>query len=158
MATIPKWLVVSKGGLATVVVTPQTVAANGGTTDGTAITVTAKLSSLGKQMSPTKKNIKAITSARDHSVVVSDSISMKLSVLYVDNGTNPEPLETALLSNDVFKISYTVGQHTSGRKAVTLYASRGTYDMAADDEGEIIGTLNFDSVDAGSDTYAEAIT
>ena len=158
MATIPKWLVVSKGGLATVVVTPQTITSGGVLGDGTAITVTAKLSSLGKQMSPTKKNIKAITSARDHSVVVSDSISMKLSVLYVDNGSNPEPLETALTLYDVFKLTYTVGQHTSGRKAVTLYASRGTYDMAADDEGEIIGTLNFDSVDAGADTYGEALS
>lgn len=158
MPAIKQYAIVAKGGLSAVVITPQSVAANGTVTDGTPITITTVLASIQHELVTEKKEVSAITSARTNTVNVADGFTWSCSVITVDNGSDPEPLETALFSADVFKISWQVGSKTGSRKVRTIYASRGNYSDGAQDKAEMMGTLTFDAVDAGADTYVRALT
>ena len=157
-AVIPKFLRVAKGGLTNVIITPQTEASDGTLTDGTAVTVTAKLAGIDHTASPTKKEISAITSPRRNNVVIDDGYTVQVKCLKVDNGTDVDVLRTMMRAYDTFKISWVEGQIAGGIQTITLYGSRGDYSFSAEDKGDVIATLNFDNVDPGATDFYKSVT
>lgn len=156
MPTIPDWLIVSKGHLTAVVLTPQTNT-NGVLADGTPVTLTGKLSSLGADLTPEKSEVNTITSPRHNNIVIGDGFQIRIAVLKVNGGGDVDPLRTAILSNDVFKLSWQEGLVTPNINTVTCYASRGPYSFDAAGRGEVIATLSFDSVDPGAADFFKVV-
>ncbi len=139
--------------LTAVTFTPQTVAANGTLSDGTPITLTAVMDSLGLSLQANTEEISAVNSARQNNVGLDDGASLSLSIIRVNNGTDPAPLRTAVGTNDIFKVAYTEGTGTSA-KVVTGYYQRSSYEDGIQGKGKQIATLSLIPVDAGASTFA----
>lgn len=155
MATLAKkYLRVSKGGISAVVITPQTVDANGGLSDTTPVaTCTAVLKSLNLELAAEKENISASTSPRANHVVIEDDIRFSVSILKVDDGSDPDPLLSALAASEIFKLTFTEGSASGSVKVRTFYGSRGSYSAAVEGKGSVMGTLSFDAVDVGGTDF-----
>jgi len=148
MASIKNFL---KGAhLTSVIITPQTVAANGTMTDGTPVTVTTTMESISETFSAVNEEIAAVNSTRTNPVRVADSISVSIAVIKVNNGTDVNPLKTLIMSYDIFKVAWTEGTVSSFAKTTTIYGTRGTLSSGIQGRGKQIATLDFESVDAGS--------
>jgi hypothetical protein len=148
MASIP---VFQRGrDLATVLVTPQIVSTLGALSDTTPVaTITTMMRELQLALDAGKEEISAITSTKRNSVVVDDGFSLNLTILKVNNGSDPNPLRLAITTADIFKVSWTEGSGGS-QKSHTLYASRGSLSEGFSGKGSQIASLSFDSVDAGT--------
>jgi len=153
-AQMKPYLVVSKGGLTLVKVTPCTVASNGTFTEVTASAVTVStLRGLTAQRTTEKRDIRPITSPRANSVVVGDNAHFDLQVIKVNDGVDTDPLDTILLAYDYFSLTWTEGSVTGGKKTPKCYVSRGDKGDPFTDAGEVIASYTFDIVDPGSSDF-----
>lgn len=158
MPTIPLWLIPSKGHVASVTLTPQAVSSGGTLSDGTAVVLTGRLSGLSTNLQSEKAEINTITSSRQNSVIVSDGFSVTVAVLKVNDGTNVDPLITALKAADIFKLSWTEGTVAGEIKTYTLYVSRTSYTANIQGRGEVIAEFSGDSVDVGAADFYKVVT
>jgi len=150
MASIKNYL---KGAhLTSVVITPQSVAANGTMTDGTPVTVTTTIDSIQETFAAVNEEIAAVNSTRTNPVRVADSVGLSIAIIKVNNGSDVNPLKTLVLNYDIFKVAWTEGTVTSFAKTTTIYGTRGTLQSGIQGRGKQIATLDFESVDAGSAT------
>lgn len=135
--------------LTSVILTGQTVGTAGALTDSTAATLTAVVNGLDQALTPTKEVIMPLNSTREHSVVVSDGFTFNISVLKVNNASDPDPLRTLITSFDVFKLTFIEG--TGGSQRTTVgYTSRGAIQESFQGRGSQIASLALDSIDAGT--------
>lgn len=155
MATIPQWLLGRH--LTSVVITPQTVAAAGTLSDGTAKTVTTVVDSIQASINPVHEEINPVNSTRANNVITHDDSSLTLSIIEVNNGSDPNPLEALVLTNDVFKVVFTKGTQTSFAATWTGYFTRGSCNFGISGRGKQIASLELLQVDAGSSTFTRAL-
>jgi hypothetical protein len=145
--------------LTSVVMTPQTVAADGTLADTTpVVTLTTTIEELGEDFMPTHAEISPLNSVRQHNVIEDDAYAIRFSVFKVNDGTDPDKLKTAIRSADVFKLVYVEGTVTGGIKTTTTYGLRGQYSTGFQGKGKQIGTINFVCVDIGASSYSVATT
>lgn len=148
MATIPLWLLGRH--LAALSITGQAVSAGGVLSDsGSAVNLLAKSSGIDHSITPTKAEINSLNSTRENNVILSDGYSLNLSVLMVNDGTDPSPLRTLVESFDVLKVVITKGTGGSA-KTYTGYFTRGVYSESMQGRGQVIASLALDGVDAGA--------
>lgn len=139
--------------LYTVVLTPQTVGTAGALSDGTPITLSAKIDGLSEDHQAALENISALNSTRAHNLVIEDDMTITFRILKVNDNTDPNPLITAALTSDVFKAVWTQGDNGSA-KTVTAYGSRENVSDAFEGKGKQIASLSLRQVDNGTATYA----
>lgn len=157
--TIPRYRVGQN--LTTFVLTPQTISTSAGTVGQLAdttpvLTVTAVLESMRSTLRAQKEEISPSTSTREHSVNIADGQSLRLDIIEVNNGTDPTPLNTAVMVTDIFKVSWTIGTITGFIKTKTGYYSRGDYEDGQAGKGKQIASLTLDPVDAGASSFVIA--
>lgn len=122
MPSIPVWLLAKN--ITAVTVTPQSVGANGALTGATAIPLAAKLRDLDDELETQTEEINPITSGRLNNVPVADGYRCAIEFLGVNDGNDPDPMMTAWLSYDIFKIAYTIGTASGSVKVKTIYGCR----------------------------------
>ena len=155
MPSIPQFLLGRH--LTSVVITPQTVAANGALSDGTAKTMTTVVDSIQKSISPVHEEINAVNSTRANNVLTHDDGSLTLSIIEVNNGGDPDPLEAIVMTNDVFKVVFTKGTATGSTVTWTDYFTRGQCSFGISGRGKQIASLELVQVDAGSSTSTRVV-
>lgn len=155
MATIPQFLL--GRGLTSVVITPQSVSAAGVLSDGAAKTVTTVVDSIQKTINPVHEEINPVNSTRANNVITHDDGGLTLSIIEVNNGSDPNPLEAIVLTNDVFKVVFTKGTATGSTVTWTDYFVRGQCSFGISGRGKQIATLELLQVDAGSSTSTRAL-
>lgn len=138
--------------LTSVILTPQTVGTAGALSNGAPVTLTTVIDNLSESLSAEKEDIRPVNSTRVNNVVTSDNGNFSFGIIKVNNASDPNPLKTAILTNDIFKLTWTEGTGGSA-KTVNLYASRGSLDTGIQGHGKQIATLTFDQIDAGTATY-----
>ena len=151
MASIPVYQLGKH--LTSVVLTPQTVAANGGLSDGTAVTVTTYIDSLSESLNDQTEEISAVNSTRQHLEKLDSGHEITLSIIKVNNGNDPNPLRTMFLANSVVKIAYTEGTGSSA-KTITTYARITNVASGTQGKGKQIASMTLGPVDAGASTYS----
>lgn len=155
MATIPQWLLGRH--LTSVVITPQSVSSAGVLSDGTAKTVTTVVDSIQANISPVHEEINPVNSTRANNVITHDDSGITLSIIEVNNGSDPNPLEAIVLTNDVFKVVFTKGTVTSYAATWTGYFTRGQCSFGISGRGKQIASLELLQVDAGASTFTRAL-
>lgn len=150
MASIPVYQLGKH--LTSVVLTPQTVAANGALSDGTAVTVTTFMDSLGESLNDQTEEVSAVNSTRQHLEKLDSGHELTLSVIKVNNGNDPNPLRTMFLSNSVVKVAYTEGTGSSAT-TITVYARITNVASGTQGKGKQIASITLGPVDAGASTY-----
>lgn len=136
----------------------QTVSGAGSLSTGSSQAVTLVVKADELRLMAEKADINAVNSTRKNNVVIDDDLSYSLSVYTINNGSDPDPLMTLIGSYDVFKITYVKGTVAGSIETTSFYCSRAEYSTGTQGKGEQIGTLTFDGVDAGSDSYSRALT
>lgn len=155
MPSIPQFLLGRD--LTSVVITPQTVAANGALSDGTAKTVTTVVDSIQASINPVHEEINPVNSTLANNVITHDDSSLTLSIIEVNNGSDPNPLEAIVLTNDVFKVVFTKGTATGSTVTWTGYFTRGSCNFGISGRGKQIASLELLQVDAGASTFTRAL-
>lgn len=130
-----------------------TVGASGTlTAAGSPVQVSSKFKSFGLDLSPEKAEINTSNSVRHNNVVLADGWSLDLSVLKVNDATDPSPLRTLCLAYEYLKIVIQTGTGASAR-TITLWGSRGAYSEGIEGRGEQIANLRIDSADVGATDF-----
>lgn len=150
MPTIRPWMLGRN--LTSVLLTPLTIGTAGTTTEGTVVTLTTVTEGITEQLTPDVEDIRPVNSTKAHHVPVSDSFTIELPIIKVNDGGDPNPLKTAFLAYDYFKLAWTEGTGGSA-KTVTLYASRGPLGSGIQGYGKQVASASFNSVDAGGTTW-----
>ena len=149
MPTIPLWMLGRH--LVSVVLVGQNTSTAGALTDSTrTATLTAVVNGLDHARTPTKAEINALNTTREHNVVLSDGFTLNLNILQVNNGSDPSPLSTLTFTDDYFKATFVKGTGGSA-KTTTMYLSRGAYNEGFQGRGSQIASLALDSIDTGTD-------
>jgi len=137
--------------LISVILTPQTIGTAGALSDGTPLTLSTVIDGLGESLSASTENISALNATRAHNMVVEDDGEFNLRILKVNNSADPNPLKTAVLSYDVFKLVWTEGTGGSA-KTVTAYGTRTNMSAGFEGKGKQIASLSIQHVDNGTAT------
>jgi len=158
MTAIPTWI---RGrDVQSVVLTGQTVAADGTLTNGSspaAQTVTASLAFVRVSQRPQKDNVSPVTSPRANNVIGEDDSQTEIGLLINGSGVT-NPLATLCAAYDIIKLVFQrkiTGASTTG-DTWTHYASRGDFDEVIDSKTKNLTTLVIDQVDIGSAPLAYA--
>jgi len=135
-----------------VTVTPQTVAANGALSAATAIGLAAKLRDLDDEAETSTDEINPITSGRLNNVPIADGYRCAIEFLGVNDGTDPDPMMTAWLAYDIFKLAYVIGTGSS-QKTKTIYGCRARKSFKT--QGRLAPSLRFEilCVDVGATDF-----
>lgn len=156
MATIP----VPQLGkdLTAVALIPQAVSAAGVLSDGTSVNLLAKMRGLRLSTTVERTEINAMNTTRQNEVILSTGRSLSLDIFLVNNGTDPNPLETAIESADYFKVTWTVGSATGSIEAYTFYGVRGSLELNLEGRGEHIASLELGPVDIGAAQVSRSVS
>ena len=141
--------------LTSVILTPQTIGTAGALSDGTPVTITTTVDGLQFQLNAQNENISAVNSAKANYVNTEDEFTATLRVIKVNDTTDPDKLQAAIITHDLFKLAWTEGTGGSA-KTVTVYGTRGPLDTGIEGKGKQTSTLTFQSVDAGTAWYARS--
>lgn len=155
MSSVPLWL---RGRhLASVVLTPVTIGTAGAITDvtGSAATLTTVMEGYGSELGANLEEISAVNSARQNFENLDDGHRLTLSILQVNNASDPSPLAALVLSFNVFKAAITVGTGASAR-TITGYYERENYSDGIQGKGRQIATLTLAPKDAGTASFTRA--
>lgn len=146
-----------KGRHYAVVVTPVTIGTAGAVTDVTAsaVTLTAVMESAGYELTANLEEVSAATSARQNFVVLDDAHRLTLSVIEVNNASDPSPLEALVQSFDHFKCAFSRGTGASA-KTLTGYYIRENYTGGLQGKGKQIASLSLAPVDAGTASFVRS--
>lgn len=136
----------------------QAVSGAGALSTGSSQAVTLVVKSDELRLIAEKADINAVNTTRKNNVVIDDDLGYSLSVYEVNNGGDPNPLLTLVLSYSVFLITFVKGTVAGSIETTSFYASRGEFTTGTQGKGEHIGTLTFDGVDAGSDSFSRAVS
>lgn len=150
MPSIPVFLLAKN--ITAVTVTPQSVAANGALTGATAIALAAKLRDLDDELETQTEEINPITSGRLNNVPIADGYRCAIEFLGVNDGTDPDPMMTAWLAYDIFKIAYTIGSGTSV-KVKTIYGCRARKSFKTNGKGAPSLRFEILCVDVGATDF-----
>ncbi len=160
MATIPTYRIGRH--LTAITITGQTVSVTPGSVGlladgvGASVNLLAVLETMRSTLRAQKEEISPSTSIREHMVNIADGQSLRLDVIEVNNGTDPTPLNTLVMTYGIFKVSWVIGTITGFIKTKTAYYSRGDYEDGQAGKGKQIASLTLDPVDVGSDSFAIA--
>lgn len=151
MATIPVWL---KGkDLTTVTIYPQTVGTAGALTDASTKALTTVVDSIQLNMNPTLENINAVNVPRANNVVVEDDGSLTLSIIEVNNASDPDPLGLVIQTADYLKCTFVKGTTAGSIQTWTGYFARGAYSQGVQGKGKQVASLELHLADTGSTSY-----
>ena len=138
-----------------VIITPLTIAENGGNTAGTPVDVSAILKGLDDQTTVEHERIETMNGVLMNNVKISEGKEVTLEILKVNDGTAPDKLAVMVATNDYFRIVWVEG--TGGSAATrTLYGLRGNSNHSLRGRGEQIATLTLVPADFGASTFATA--
>lgn len=151
MPTIPKFL--EGTDLTAVTIYPQTVGTAGALTDASTKALTTVVDSIQLNLTPVLENINTVTSPRANNVVIEDDGSLSLSIIEVNNASDPDPLGLVVKTNDYFKCVFTKGTQAGSIQTWTGYFSRGNYSQGVQGKGKQIASLELHLVDTGATDY-----
>lgn len=141
--------------ITTITIAGCTVAANGDLTAGSAVSIKAKLTMLDDQIEPQHDEINPITSGRLNNVLIADGWRVRLEILNVNDGTDPDVFMTAIYSYDIIKLIYVVGTATNSIGTKTLYGVRGTKGLSTNGRSALKSTLDLLCVDVGATDFVK---
>lgn len=148
MATIPLFQVGKN--LISGVLVGQLVSTVGVLADSTSTaTISAVYEGLAYDWTVENEEINALNTIRQNMVPLADGVNMNLSVLKVNNGTDPQPLRTLFQTYDYFKFTSVEGTGGSAKTSVGYY-SRAGYNDGWSGRGKQIASLNLAPIDIGS--------
>lgn len=153
MPSIPVWLVAKN--ITAVTVTPQTVAANGSLSDGTPIALAAKLRDIDDELETQTEEINPITSGRLNNVPIADGYRCAIEFLGVNDGNDPDPMMTAWLASDIFKIAYTIGTASGSVKVKTIFGCRSRKSFKTNGKGAPQLRFEILCVDVGATDFVK---
>lgn len=139
--------------LQTVILTPQTVGTAGALSDGTPVTLSTVMSGLDESLTANLENVSAVNSTRANNMKTEDDFEVTLRILKVNNSSDPNPLKTAVLSADVYKLAISEGTGGSA-KTSTMYGQYSSMRTGFSGKGGQIAELTLAQVDNGTATYA----
>lgn len=119
---------------------------------GSPVNLTTKWKSYGLNLEPEKAEIGPSNSTRHNNVVLADGWYIDFTVLRVNDGTDPSPMRTLVLTYEYLKAVIVVGTGSSQR-TITVYGSRGAYNEPTEGRGEQVATLRLDCVDVGPNDF-----
>lgn len=144
---LPTWL---KGRhLTAVTFTPQTVAADGTLTPGSAQTLTALVTNIMLESDPEKEEINPVNATRANNEITLENSRLECDVLLKSNGTN----SLALLATTADII---VAVFTRGGQTWTFTGSRGRFSDGVASRGRNTSHMTLDQVDIGAANPAYA--
>ena len=133
--------------------TPQAVAANGDLSDTTTVvTVTAYINDLDCEFDLEGEEINAMNSTRRNMVTTSTGSKLNLSILKVNDGTNPNAVRYQVTGNgakEYWKIEYTEGTATGSINVVSGLYRFASYKDGFQGRGKQIAAMSFDEIDPG---------
>lgn len=151
MASIPLWLLGKH--LVTCTMNPQTVGTAGALTDASTKALVTQMDSFQLQLTANQENINAVNQPRANHVIVEDDFSFDLTLNEVHNASDPDPVLTSFLSNDVFKFTFVKGTQAGSIRTVVLYATRTSHASGVQGKGGQKASASFAAVDTGATSY-----
>lgn len=151
MASIPLFQIGQD--LISMTIDTVTVGATGTLTDDVAVTtVTGTIQEIGIAPEAVLEEISPMNATQRNHVKIIDDISYTLSVLKVNDGTDPNPLFAKFLTKDIFKLVWTEGTGASAT-VNTAYVIRQAWADGLSGKGQQIGTFTFAQIDAGASSF-----
>lgn len=157
MPTIKPWLLGRHH--TTMTITGQTVAAGGALTDSATIAaVIAVADSIESILDRDMDEISAATAVRKHNVPVVDGHSLNVSIIEVNDLTDPDPLHALTESFDFVKVVWVRGTQTGSILTTTAYYAWQTHRVGMAGKGQQIASMSLVAIDTGADSYARVKT
>lgn len=155
MATIPLWLLGKH--LTALNIYPQTVSTAGVLSDAATSALLTQSDSIQLSLSPSTENITAVNVPRANSVIVEDDASLNVSIIEVNNTSDPSKLGTYVGTYDYYKVVFTKGNATGSTATWTGYFTRGEYSEGVSGKGKQIASLQLHVCDVGSAAVAKSL-
>lgn len=164
MAThMPAWMLGTD--VNTIVLTPQeaTYSANKAVLADTATSgdikdITAYYRTLGATIDRVAANINASSRRPANHVVIEDDFTVEIGIIETHAAEDPDMLDRALTTYDVFKLSFKRGTRTGAILTWTIYATLTNYSFNAEGKGEVTARATFQMIDAINSSGGAAIS
>lgn len=94
---------------------------------------------------------------RENYIKLKSGFSFSVTYLLTHEGSDPDPLLTALLVGNKYKITYVIGTATGNVVTTTMYAQFESHSQPVQGQGAVRATVTFKCLDVGSGFYTRAI-
>jgi|CXWL01.1.fsa_nt_gi hypothetical protein len=155
MATIPAWLLGKH--LTSVVLTGQTNTA-GNLADSTVKTLTTVIDNIRLSLTPGTEEISAVNTVIDNMVIISDNYGLSLSVIEVNNASDPDPLAALVVAFDYIKVVFTRGTVVGSIETWSAIFTRGALETGITGKGKQVASLELLSAQVSSAPTLRAVS
>lgn len=125
------------------------------TADVDVTTVTGTIMEVGLAPEAVLEEISPMNATQRNHVKIIDDITYTLSVLKVNDGTDPNPLFAKFLTKDIFLLVWTEGTGASAT-TYTAFVIRQAWSDSVSGKGQQIGTFTFAQIDAGASSIVRS--
>ena len=94
---------------------------------------------------------------RENYIKLKSGFSFSVTYLITHEGSDPDPLLTALLTGSMYKITYVHGTVSGSVVTTTMYARFESHTPPVQGQGAVRATATFKCIDTGSGFYTRAV-
>lgn len=138
-------------GLTAITITGITVGNDGTITESLdVVTGTGTINNVSNSKEIQSEEINAVNTDQLHEVPLAKGRSVVVGLIETDTGTSPTPLDDLVEEYSYFKVVYSIGTVTNGKRTKTIYGSIGGYAEGTDGRGKQVHTLTLRPIDVNN--------